>query len=828
MLMKSMYDKIDNLLPVFLAMTNNVEATRRLILMKYMFEDQLSALPQNRFIISLENLHKLKEQFNGYFNWVRNAVGQQQQQQQQMNAMSAAATGVNNQNSPIQQQQIGLGLMPMHMQQHMAQQGMPNYNQMTPQMNAGMPMNQSHQAMALMRQQQAQHHQQQQQQLQAQQQAQQAQQAQQQAQQAQQAHQAQQQAQQQVQQQAQTQAQETPVTSANQQGTNSNENTPTISAATPNAATTPSAATPSNGIKRKSLDLKLPAGKKQRGTRSSAASQSPTLSRKNQKLLDKEKSGPTPASAPSSSTLVQQKTPQNTTDMSSASNSPAMMNSTNITQSINQALATGQGNMDNSNNVNFSPNHAGNNGGIPVKGGMPLSQHQAQSQAFYMAAVSNGIPPQIVNLLPHKALQCNWLLQQAAQNKMTLSSNQQQQIQSLLSDHIELAKHQLTHQAESSPMHQHDQGSQQQVSNTPVSSHMSATVNTQSPRPNEAYIKTEDNQQQQQQQFSLQQQQQAQQQMHQQQMHQQQHMQQQMQQQMLQQQQMQQHHQQQLQAQQQAQQQAHQQAQQQQQQQQQAQHLHQQQQQQQQAQQQQQQQQQDQIPGTPNSTSNMIVHPSMTTLQSNSGSSSNNGNMVEDTMSSMYFQNGVMKDMSAMLAGNGPTGGNNSNNNIHNNTNNNNNSPQIHMQPYHTSPQQQAVRPQSQPPQQQVPPPLLPPQSTSSSQQQQEFDGYSSALKEGYKDETFGTPDLGLLKRETGFIKQEEDAAEIQSSWYDSSNGADLGLDVFDWDNNDFVTLDDNEVPTQPSTSSENNNNKKSTDDKKLIDDSGKLCVVSL
>ncbi|KAI8061296.1 hypothetical protein BDF21DRAFT_429255 [Thamnidium elegans] len=221
----------------------------------------------------------------------------------------------------------------------------------------------------------------------------------------------------------------------------------------------------------------------------------------------------------------------------------------------------------------------------------------------------------------------------------------------------------------------------------------------------------------------------------------------------------------------------------------------------------------------------MIVHPSMTTLQSNSGNSSNNGNMVEDTMSSMYFQNGVIKDMSTMLAGNGSTGGNNSNNNIHNTNNNNNNSPQIHMQPYHTSPQQQVVRPQSQPPQQQVPPPPPPPPPPSTTQQQ-EFDGYSSALKEGYKDETFGTPDLGLLKRETGFIKQEEDAAEIQSSWYDSSNGADLGLDVFDWDNNDFVTLDDNEVPTQPSTSSENN--KKSTDDKKLIDDSGKLCVVSL
>ncbi|RCH84256.1 At rich interactive domain protein, partial [Rhizopus stolonifer] len=72
-LMKPMYDKIDNLLPVFLALTSNMEATRRLILMKYMFEDQLSMLGQNKYVITLEHLTKLKEQFSGYFSWVRNA-----------------------------------------------------------------------------------------------------------------------------------------------------------------------------------------------------------------------------------------------------------------------------------------------------------------------------------------------------------------------------------------------------------------------------------------------------------------------------------------------------------------------------------------------------------------------------------------------------------------------------------------------------------------------------------------------------------------------------------------------------------------------------------
>src|SRR5699024_9033628 len=77
--------------------------------------------------------------------------------------------------------------------------------------------------------------------------------------------------------------------------------------------------------------------------------------------------------------------------------------------------------------------------------------------------------------------------------------------------------------------------------------------------------------------------------------------------------------------------------------------------------------------------------------------------------------------------------------------------------------QQQSSLPpsQHQQQQQQAPPP---------SQQQQYDGGYSSALKEGYKDETFGTPDLSLLTKPTTAIKEEDalvESGDLQSSWYD-------------------------------------------------------------
>lgn len=73
--MKLMYDKLDHLLPMFLLTTSNFEATRRIVLMKHMLEDQYNFLSQDKYIFNLENIFKLRDQFNGYFNWVKNTMG---------------------------------------------------------------------------------------------------------------------------------------------------------------------------------------------------------------------------------------------------------------------------------------------------------------------------------------------------------------------------------------------------------------------------------------------------------------------------------------------------------------------------------------------------------------------------------------------------------------------------------------------------------------------------------------------------------------------------------------------------------------------------------
>ncbi|KAI8375723.1 hypothetical protein EDC96DRAFT_496321 [Choanephora cucurbitarum] len=288
----------------------------------------------------------------------------------------------------------------------------------------------------------------------------------------------------------------------------------------------------------------------------------------------------------------------------------------------------------------YTMNHTS---GVPVKGGMPLSQHQAQQQTFYVAAISNGIPPQIANLLPPRALQCSWVLHQAAQNKMVLAPAQQQQFQSALNEYIEQARQQLAHQMPG----------------------INKMVNPQ-------FQKNED--------FTLQQRTPL----------------------------------------------------------------------------------DNQIPSThPNSNSNdLIVQPSLT-LSQPSG-------QQEDMMSSLYFGSNELDN------------------------------------PFSANPTYQPNSSSS--------PPSNPPSNPPPSQNQPMFEGYSSALKEGYKDETFGTPDLSLMKPSQ--VKQpppppppppppqpqqqqESDSFnethDLQSSWYDSTTAIDLGLDGFDWDNNDFVKLDDND-----------------------------------
>jgi hypothetical protein len=345
-----MYDKIDSLLPVFFALTSNVEAAKRLVLMKYVFEDQLNALQQNKYVITAEQLNKLREHFSGYFSWVRNAVslqGQQQQQQQQQQHMPVTTQQLEQVQKLQQHSRTDFNQPQQQVQQQPSLQSQQLQNQQL--------QNQQLQNQQLQNQQ-LQNQQLQNQQLQNQQQIQAAKLAQ-----------AQLLAQQQLQQRAQPQQ--------------PSQNTTRVSPVQQPVANTPTMI-PSGQIrlKRSSMDLKLPPSKKQKNT------------------------------APN--------TPQHT--------------AVDLTQTTPQQAHAAPEPV-----TNEAPNNSG----------MTMNQRQAQSQMIHQAALASGLPLQIVNLLPPRALQCCWILQQAAQNRMNLTPQQQQYIRQTLNERVEAAKQQLAKQA---------------------------------------------------------------------------------------------------------------------------------------------------------------------------------------------------------------------------------------------------------------------------------------------------------------------------------------------------------------------------------------------
>ncbi|KAF9920214.1 hypothetical protein BGZ65_011442, partial [Modicella reniformis] len=74
MQMQPMLPQLDRLIVVFNALTNNMEATRRLILMKSMLQDQLESLKHDQYTITPENLVKLKDQLRRYSDWVKSEM----------------------------------------------------------------------------------------------------------------------------------------------------------------------------------------------------------------------------------------------------------------------------------------------------------------------------------------------------------------------------------------------------------------------------------------------------------------------------------------------------------------------------------------------------------------------------------------------------------------------------------------------------------------------------------------------------------------------------------------------------------------------------------
>ncbi|KAI9250436.1 hypothetical protein BDA99DRAFT_608322 [Phascolomyces articulosus] len=82
--MLPLYERIDDILPVFLQISQSKMATTRLIIMKYMFQDQIKLLDQNKFIFTLDALKKLQDQFMTCFVYVKNEVDARQRRRQEL------------------------------------------------------------------------------------------------------------------------------------------------------------------------------------------------------------------------------------------------------------------------------------------------------------------------------------------------------------------------------------------------------------------------------------------------------------------------------------------------------------------------------------------------------------------------------------------------------------------------------------------------------------------------------------------------------------------------------------------------------------------------
>ena len=82
--LKPLYERLHGLVPIFLHITQNKAAAERLITLKYIFQDQVESLKENKYIMTLENLLRLRKQFIGYFAYVRNLVERRQCQEEEL------------------------------------------------------------------------------------------------------------------------------------------------------------------------------------------------------------------------------------------------------------------------------------------------------------------------------------------------------------------------------------------------------------------------------------------------------------------------------------------------------------------------------------------------------------------------------------------------------------------------------------------------------------------------------------------------------------------------------------------------------------------------
>ncbi|KAI9496958.1 hypothetical protein BDB00DRAFT_868804 [Zychaea mexicana] len=80
--MQPVYQRLDEVLPIYLQLSSNIESAKRMIALKYLYEDQLEILYESRFILTLMALQRIQDQFHSCFAYVRTTITAMAEQQQ--------------------------------------------------------------------------------------------------------------------------------------------------------------------------------------------------------------------------------------------------------------------------------------------------------------------------------------------------------------------------------------------------------------------------------------------------------------------------------------------------------------------------------------------------------------------------------------------------------------------------------------------------------------------------------------------------------------------------------------------------------------------------
>ncbi|KAG0163530.1 At rich interactive domain, partial [Apophysomyces sp. BC1034] len=401
-----MHKEIDRLLPVFLAISSNFVATRRLILMKYILEDQLEMIQQNKYILSFADSLKLREELSTYFSWVGNATNA-------TGSMVAppqhTSNIMGNDSAQLQQQQrqTGMQINADHRQPPLHVTDAQTLDQ--PQVQNPHMYTHAHQAQTQFEMQ------------------------------------AQREINTQIQsyvQQTQPQGQETKVSDLENYPILQYVDSPLEHNSTSSAMPVPASPT-AVGAKRLNNEQNIVTTKKQReGTGSKPATVKKLRGRRKSNSSQGQPQKTKPTKKPSTKTPPDRaSTPVTTTNtpvppVPTVSDLSFSYSSGSNTPVYPSAKPTQQ--------TQLQPTEAPGMSGSDMTNAIQTSTHQQYTQAHgYQAALARGLRPDLIKMMALQGLRFCWLLQQSAKGHISLTDAQQRQVQATYSEEFEAAQQRL-------------------------------------------------------------------------------------------------------------------------------------------------------------------------------------------------------------------------------------------------------------------------------------------------------------------------------------------------------------------------------------------------